>query len=100
MANNRLYIEDTETGDRIMVAKSFGSGWSWRASVDDIDAWLNAKQRDVDASFGNTSSRRSALVIRTENELYAPETRPQDKADQTSTNWQRCTQGCKMRGWS
>jgi hypothetical protein len=69
MANNRLYIEDTENGDIIMVAKSFGDGWSWRADADAINSWLNALNfgpRDMGASFGRSPS---CLRFVTENEV-------------------------------
>lgn len=50
MANNRLYLVD-ENGDSIMVAKSFGGGWDWRKSENEITEWLS--NRDAGASFGN-----------------------------------------------
>ena len=40
MANNRLYIKDTETGESILVAKSFGDGWDWRAEREELTNWL------------------------------------------------------------
>lgn len=68
MANNRLYIEDTETGDRLFVAKSFGQGWNWRADSEVISSWLKIYMRDAAASFGNTCNNPSVLVFKTENE--------------------------------
>jgi hypothetical protein len=68
MANNRLYIEDTETGYRLFVAKSFGGGWEWLRSADEINAWISAKPRDEGASFGNTDSSPSRLRFITEND--------------------------------
>ena len=68
MANNRLYIEDTKNGDRLLVAKSFGKGWDWRADSEAISSWLKIYIRDAAASFGNTDSSSSTLVFRTENE--------------------------------
>jgi hypothetical protein len=40
MANNRLYIQDTETNESILVAKSFGDGWEWRVDPDELTNWL------------------------------------------------------------
>ena len=68
MANNRLYIEDTKNGDRLLVAKSFGGGWSWRVDSDAINKWMEIHVRDAAASFGNTDASKSTLVFRTENE--------------------------------
>ena len=72
MANNRLFIVDTETGERIMLAKSNGDGWwMWYKDdkarrVDEITEWLG--MRDLNASFGNTDDQPSRLVLMTENE--------------------------------
>lgn len=66
MANNRLFIEDSESGCRLFVAKSFGEGWDWRASSDDINDWLKA--RDTGAAYGNTTSAAPTLRFRAENE--------------------------------
>lgn len=49
MANNRLYLIDTETGDRILVAKGW-SHWHWSVGPDDMTAWLSG--RDIAASSG------------------------------------------------
>jgi len=68
MANNRLFIEDSETGDRLMVAKSFGKGWDWRKSADQINEWLAKRERDSLASFNDTLKIASTLRFRTENE--------------------------------
>lgn len=27
MSNNRLYIKDTETGEKFLLAKGWGNGW-------------------------------------------------------------------------
>jgi hypothetical protein len=43
MANNRLYIEDTETGERLAVAKSFGPPWDWRVTMEEVQAWMEGR---------------------------------------------------------
>ena len=50
MANNRLYLVDTETGESIMLAKGFGFGWSWRVDNEKIENWIVDK--DILASCG------------------------------------------------
>jgi hypothetical protein len=53
MANNRLYIRDTQTGEKLLLAKSFGNGWAlWESSVDKFEEWCAS--RDVQASYTNT----------------------------------------------
>lgn len=74
MANNRLYIEDTDPtpGDepkRILVATTLGDGWVWRAEADKLTHWLDL--RDIDSSYGNTGSKPSQLKFVTENEQPA-----------------------------
>lgn len=71
MANNRLYIEDTETGELLMVAKSFGDGWHWRKSDDEINDWLEKKKRDFEATSGSTSGTWTTLRLVTEHELFS-----------------------------
>jgi hypothetical protein len=66
MANNRLYIEGTETGNRLFVAKSYGGGWGWETAPDKINEWLAQRSRDWSASFGDKTP--SKLQFRTENE--------------------------------
>jgi hypothetical protein len=66
MANNRLYIIDDKTGDKLCVAKSFGTYWSWRATDYELTEWLHG--RDIDASCGNCSDTESTLRFITENE--------------------------------
>lgn len=85
MANNRLFIVDTETGERIMLAKSFGQGWATRQRaylpegatewteeaaeewIARLDNWLDL--RDFQASYGNTDDQPSRLRLVTENEI-------------------------------
>jgi hypothetical protein len=71
MANNRLYIVDRETGDRVMLAKcSMHPHWSaWPASEtltleQQLDAWL--KDRDIECACGGDVSQ---LVLMTEQQL-------------------------------
>ena len=68
MANNRLYIEDTDTGERILVAKSFGRAWDWRVDREQMNEWIDDMNglRDMAASFG---SAPSSFRFVTENEV-------------------------------
>jgi hypothetical protein len=51
MANNRLFIEDTETGEQFLLAKGFGDLWSPVGNLTDkLDEWLNTGDRDRAAS--------------------------------------------------
>lgn len=67
MANNRLYIEDTETGERILLAKGFGDLWSASGDMDKLHDWLNTGDRDRTAS--ETGATKLRLV--TEDTLLA-----------------------------
>lgn len=49
MANNRLYLEDTETGDRILLAKGWGF-WQWHPDAEDLTEWL--RNRDIASACG------------------------------------------------
>jgi len=58
MANNRLYIVDTETGEHFMLAKSMGRGWYIRGEnpgepsfAERFEAWCD--ERDFEASYQN-----------------------------------------------
>lgn len=62
MANNRLYIKDPETGSRMMIAKSAGSGWY--VCHGEIDEWFNLK--DVEASY-DMCPGKTTLVLESEN---------------------------------
>lgn len=67
MANNRLYIEDTETGERFLLCKTVGRGWYRYFEVNKFDEWVAL--RDETASFGNcVPPASSKLRIVTENE--------------------------------
>lgn len=67
MANNRLFITDSITGDRIMVAKSFGDGWVWEKSKAEMQEWLDKHERDIDAAWGGVGDAKSSLIFETEN---------------------------------
>jgi len=69
MANNRLYIEDTKNGDRFLVAKSSGCGWSWRKSTEEMQTWLEEENRDIEVAW-NSEYTPSQLRLVTENEEY------------------------------
>lgn len=47
MANNRLYIVDTDTGDAFMLCKSYGTDWGVFNSEmgDELDFWLKDRDR-------------------------------------------------------
>lgn len=65
MANNRLFIEDTKTGERFLLAKSFGGGWGLRHSEDELQDWL--LKHDDPASWG-TAIEPSTLRLIAEND--------------------------------
>jgi len=73
MANNLLYLVDTESGDRICLAKSFGHGWKVFHEPEKIDDWLEC--RDFDAAFGDASGK-SRLTLVCENEEDPSSTLP------------------------
>jgi hypothetical protein len=61
MANNRLYIIDTETGDKFCLAKSMAYGWYCREGVEHrFEEW--ADMRDLEASYGNGGKTSFILV--------------------------------------
>jgi hypothetical protein len=64
MANNRLYIVDTATGDKFMLAKSCTGEWNPPSVplADDLEKWLRG--RDGIAAIGG---HYSALRLVTEN---------------------------------
>lgn len=64
MANNRLYIRDTETGEEIMLAKGYAGsvGWGLWAQAEQLREWLD--EHDFDASVGLGATR---LVLYDEN---------------------------------
>ena len=64
MANNRLYIIDTDTGDAFMLCKSFGAGWgsSDPEMVGRLNLWLG--DRDENAHSGGKYTK---LTLVTEN---------------------------------
>ena len=66
MANNRLYIIDTETKEEILLAKSFGSGWDVRCTIEQLNEWL--EERDLDAAYGNTGELPTTLKLMCEND--------------------------------
>ncbi len=69
MANNRLYLVDTETKEGIMLAKGFGSGWTWRKDADELTEWLDG--RDYECNYG--SSDESKLILMTEMQIQGKE---------------------------
>jgi hypothetical protein len=66
MANNRLYLVDGETGEKILLAKSFGMGWQISRPADELSEWL--EQRDVAASYGNAAGPGTTLGLVAEND--------------------------------
>ena len=76
MANNRLYIVDTETNEKILFCKSSGQ-WEMRIvnsdggyaknaeeSIQILNNWL--KDRDIGSTTGDAFTK---LVLRTEDEI-------------------------------
>ncbi|KKK78864.1 hypothetical protein LCGC14_2839290 [marine sediment metagenome] len=51
MANNRLYIVDTDTGDAFMLCSSCGAGWGVGNSEmgEELDMWLNGRDETAQA---------------------------------------------------
>lgn len=60
MANNRLYLEDTETGERLLVAKGWGN-WEWREDAEVITTWL--RNRDIGSACGPDGSPTALRLI-------------------------------------
>ncbi len=79
MPNNRLYIIDTETGDKFMLCQSMGIDKSWgiydSETLDKLDRWL----KDRDCETIHNSGKISRLVFRTEHELEEFGWRPDKK---------------------
>lgn len=69
MANNRLYLLDTEKNEYIMLAKGFAAGWELRVSHDDLTTFVE-DMRD----FAASSHGPSKLRICTEHDLPADAT--------------------------
>ena len=74
LANNRLYIVDTETGEKFMLAKTLGYGWYCRGTnpgeplIDErLESW--ADLRDMEASYGNCFDGVTKLILVCENDL-------------------------------
>ncbi len=70
MAKNKLYILDTETGDKILLAKSMGEGWeydnkTWDGNYDIMCEWFSV--RDLQASYGNCLDGNTKLKLVCEN---------------------------------
>lgn len=63
MANNRLYLRDTETGEEIILAKGYAGsgGWTLRSETDSLCKWLD--EHDFDSSTGGVTK----LVVYDEN---------------------------------
>ena len=60
MANNRLYIQDQETGEKFLLCKGF-SNWSTRFNIEDLNKWL--ENRDISCVTG---SDKTNLVLVTD----------------------------------
>lgn len=65
-----LYIEDTETGNRFMLAKADGEQWrTWNRMADlpdrhhDLDAWLEGRDPDA-CRFRRRNERRPRTQLR------------------------------------
>ena len=67
MADNRLFIIDTETGEKFCLCKSMSDGWYVKDATslgDDLTEWLD--MRDIDAAYG-TGDTQTKLILVTEN---------------------------------
>jgi hypothetical protein len=51
MANNRLYIENTRTGERMIFCKTMGDGW-YVFDPEELGDWLGIDCHDA-AMWGN-----------------------------------------------
>lgn len=52
MANNRLWIKDKKTGDKIMLAKYYPSGgWYCKVTIEEIDKFFESHHPQ--SGFGN-----------------------------------------------
>ena len=61
MANNRLFIvDDGNRSDAIMVAKSFGMGWDWRKTPEEMNAYLD---RIDPTSYGNAAGSTCLRLV-------------------------------------
>lgn len=70
MANNRLYIVDSVSGERFMLAKSWGKGWEiWHDTPQIFQQQLEDffDGIDIDASFGNAHGKTQFTIV-SENE--------------------------------
>lgn len=75
MANNRLWIVDTRTNERFLVAKSFGSGWvPW--DMVGLREWLSDFDRDPASYGGGTEPSTLRLVNENEQLGLSPPARP------------------------
>jgi hypothetical protein len=62
MANNRLYIKDPVSGERVMLAKSLGGGWYIPVGQSEkVEAWLEG--RDRASCYGNVSDMEPTVLI-------------------------------------
>jgi hypothetical protein len=67
MANNRLFLLDTEENEYVTLAKGFGDGWSVRVSAEVLAEFIESGVRD----FAASDTGPSALRICTEADLPA-----------------------------
>ncbi len=62
MADNRLYIIDTETGDKFCLAKSFSYGWYCREGVERrFEEW--ADMRDIEAAYYENGGETKFVLV-------------------------------------
>jgi hypothetical protein len=61
MANNRLYVYDTQTDEYCLLAKTFGSGWIIQEGLQEsLGKWLEG--RDL-CSCGFANKNQTSLVL-------------------------------------
>lgn len=67
MANNRLYIVDPTTGDKILFAKAFGDGRQiWEPNLPRLNEGLS--EHDSDACYGSIHAPTS-LQLKSEGQI-------------------------------
>jgi len=65
MANNRLYLRDTESGEIFLLAKSMGTGWYFCQTDERVNSFF--EMRDMGASYGDCYVK-STLELFAEND--------------------------------
>ena len=64
MANNRLFIIDGKTGERVMLAKTHGGGWYLSVTKKELGEWMTS--HDERACIGNCFDEPTNLRLEVE----------------------------------